>query len=87
MGARVVYDSGDVTTRAYLPAQCWRFDKTRDVGGFGSIAALLTAGNAAVPQPVDPPHARSWQTMASLKWATITRTKFLANARVAADRV
>lgn len=62
----------------WLCVNSWRFGGAGEAGGFGGLDALLAAYNAAAAAPVEAARVRWWQAMGSLKWATMTRTMFLA---------
>ena len=62
----------------WLTVNSWRFGGAGEVGGFGALDALLDAYNDAAETPVDAARVRWWQAMGSLKWATMTRTMYLA---------
>ena len=62
----------------WLCVNSWRFGGAGDVGGFGTLDALLAAYNPAAVAPVGADRVRWWQAMGSLKWATMTRTMYLA---------
>jgi aminoglycoside phosphotransferase (APT) family kinase protein len=55
----------------WLCAPAWRFGGSGDVGGFGTLSALLAAYNAAGGDAMTPARVHWWQVYATVKWATI----------------
>jgi aminoglycoside phosphotransferase (APT) family kinase protein len=63
----------------WLCVNSWRFRQPdKEVGGFGDLAPLLDAYEAAGAAPIDGARVRWWQAMGSLKWGVITRGMFVA---------
>jgi hypothetical protein len=55
----------------WLSAPAWRFGGGLEVGGFGTLPALLEAYAGAGAQPMETDTVRWWQVYATVKWATI----------------
>ena len=55
----------------WLCAPPWRFGGPGEVGGFGAVADLLTAYEAAGGTPPTPERVHWWQVYATVKWAAI----------------
>ncbi len=55
----------------WLCAPAWRFGGPGEVGGFGSVAELLAAYEAAGGAPLAPERVHWWQVYATVKWAAI----------------
>jgi aminoglycoside phosphotransferase (APT) family kinase protein len=55
----------------WLCAPAWRFGGPGEVGGFGDVADLLAAYEAAGGAPVAPERVHWWQVYATVKWAAI----------------
>ena len=55
----------------WLSAPAWRFGGPGPVGGFGEVAELLGAYEAAGGEVLDPARVHWWQVYATVKWATI----------------
>ena len=55
----------------WLCAPAWRFGGSGEVGGFGTLPALLAAYTAAGGETVTPARVHWWQIYATVKWATI----------------
>jgi aminoglycoside phosphotransferase (APT) family kinase protein len=56
----------------WLCVKSWRFGETEHpVGGFGDVADLTAAYQAAGGRPVDPARLRWWESFGTLKWGVI----------------
>jgi aminoglycoside phosphotransferase (APT) family kinase protein len=55
----------------WLCAPAWRFGGPGEVGGFGAVADLLAAYEAAGGAPMAPEWVHWWQVYATVKWAAI----------------
>jgi aminoglycoside phosphotransferase (APT) family kinase protein len=55
----------------WLCAPAWRFGGPGEVGGFGALADLLAAYEAAGGAPLSPERVHWWQVYATVKWAAI----------------
>jgi aminoglycoside phosphotransferase (APT) family kinase protein len=63
----------------WLCVNSWRFRQVaKEAGGFGELAPLLDAYEAAGAVPIDVARVKWWQAMGSLKWGVITRGMFVA---------
>ena len=55
----------------WLCVKAWRFGSPLPVGGFGTIAQLVTAYEGAGGGPVDPGSLHWWQVLGTLRWGII----------------